>query len=472
EQRSRMLAAGEISLVLTILIGVAIAQAFPFRPVKYGLIAFFAAAVLAQTAKRPALALALVAFALPAIDLVPPSLFVVRGLNAETILLVFALVIWVRARQVYGPDRVSSPLAKILFLYAIVILVASVRSWMLWKVSLFDIVAAAKNHLIFMLLLPVAFHTLREKRDQYLLVSACMLSLLLNCFQAINYSWLAFFSGALERHRAQALIALQPNLLGATLAMYMPVLFVLGWYNTGPRAMRALMLVTLPCAAFAMLLTLSRGAWLGIAAGVLVIALLRARVLLILVLVMAATSQFWVPQQVADRVAVTDDVDEDAEVADAALEGSAQMRVEQYKSMWPMMQHHPILGWGYKSFPVVFERYGTLRRSKGAHTSYVQVGTEAGVVGLAALGLVLVGMLWAGLRAALRCEDPFYRWLGVGIVGGTIAMAVSMITGARFEPQKVFAWFWIMIAIAEREALLVRDKPRRSDLSVVNLDNS
>jgi O-antigen ligase len=129
-----------------------------------------------------------------------------------------------------------------------------------------------------------------------------------------------------------------------------------------------------------------------------------------------------------------------------------------------MMAEHPFLGWGYRSFPNVFERYGTLGRAKGAHSSYVQVGTEEGLVGLALLVLVLFATAVAGVRAS-RADDPFVSWMGVSLLGATVGLAVCMASGARFELQKILGWFWILAGIVEREGLLAR-MPRRPPIGV------
>lgn len=450
-----VMAAQEISLVLLILGCVAVAYALPFKPVKYGVIGFFVVVLILQTMRRPALGLSMLLFAVPALDMIPPDLLPVRGLNAETILVVAGLFIWWRATHLYGKDTVKTTLGKFIWAYALLILLSSLRAWMIWKVSLFDIFSAAKNHLSFMVFLPVALHVLRQKRDQYLVMIACSLSLLLNSFEAIDHSLVAFLSGTLERHRAMAVLALQPNTFGAALAMYIPIFILLAFHGCESWAGRLWFLLCTGVSLFALLLTLSRGAWIGLVAGLAVAGFLRSRLLLLVMILAAFSYTFWVPQQAIDRVAVTSDLDEENIMAEnAIMENSAQMRVEQYKSLPRMMSENFLLGWGYKSFPRVFEKYGTLQRSKGAHSSYCQLGAEGGIVGLVSLVALLGAMAWCGIRANFRAREPWQQWLGVGVLAATVSMAVSMITGARFEPQKIFAFFWAFAGIAEREGLL------------------
>lgn len=450
------LAAGEITLALTIVVGVAVSYAFPFRAAKYGLIAFFVVALIGQTQRRPALGLALIAFSIPAMDLIPAQMFGgIRALNTETVLIVVALGIWARTVAMHGRDGLATPLGRLLLAWVILILFSSVRSWMLWKVPLLDILSAAKNHLAFMIFLPVAFHVLRERRDQVLLLLAISVSLFLNALQGINHSWLAFVAGSLERHRAMALLALQPNIYGTALAVYLPFCLVLALHRVGGPWIRLWFATVTAAVSFALLLTLSRGAWLGAIAGIFMVALVRNRALLFFFAIALIGYQAWLPEQAVKRIEVTTAVDEDSIAGDAVAEDSTQMRIEQYKSLFPMMADHPFLGWGYRSFPAVFELHGTLGRAKGAHSSYVQVGTEEGLVGLALLVTILFASAWAGVRAA-RADDPFVHWMGIGLLGASVALAVCMASGARFELQKILGWFWILAGIVEREGLLLR----------------
>jgi len=451
------LAAGEISLAVAVIVGVTVSYAFPFRAAKYALIVFFVVTLIGQTQRRPALGLALIAFSIPAMDLIPPQMYGgIRALNTETVLIVVALGIWAREVAMRGRDHLATPLGRLLLAWVILILFSSVRAWMLWKVPLLDILAAAKNHLAFMIFLPVAFHVLRERRDQVLLLLAISVSLFLNALQGINHSWLAFAAGSLERHRAMALLALQPNIYGTALAVYLPFCLVLALHRVGGPWIRLWFATVTAAVSFALLLTLSRGAWLGAIAAVFVIALVRNRALLFVLALGVIGYQAWLPEQAVKRIEVTTTVDEDDEIgADAIAEGSTQMRIEQYKSLPAMMADNPFLGWGYRSFPTVFERHGTLGRAKGAHSSYVQVGTEEGIVGLVLLVTILFASAWAGVRAA-RADEPFVQWMGIGLLGATVALAVCMASGARFELQKILGWFWILAGIVEREGLLAQ----------------
>lgn len=446
----------ELQLLALLVTMVAVAYAFPFKAIKYALIVAFAALFFVQTMRRPAMGLALLAFGVPVIDLVPPGLIPIRGMNAETMLALSLFFIWWRANALYGKSELRSLLGLSLGIYALLIAVSCAHSWFAWRFSLFDLFSGAKNHLTYMLFLPVAFHVLRTRRDQILLIGAASLAVLLSSVQAIEGSWLSFVTGSLERNRATSIFAIQPNILGSAIGLYLPVFLMLAIHRIGSKGARFYFLISAGAAAFALLLTLSRGSWLGVGFGLFVIAVYRSHRLLIFILLLAASYQVWVPQQVVERVVGTREAAQ-SEYADPdqIADGSTQMRIEQYKSLPAMMKPRPILGWGYGSYPRIFERYGTLGRPKGAHSTYCLLGTEEGLIGLVILGFVFWAQLWIAFRASRELEDPMYRWMAVGLIGGTLAMMVAMGSGSRFETQKIFVYHWVFLGIIERELRLM-----------------
>jgi O-antigen ligase len=436
---------------------VLLAWAFPSPPLKYSLMAILAVLMIACTLRRPGMGLAILAFFVPAKELVPPDLIPVRGLNYETFVALTALFIWYRARQMSGPDAIRTRIGRVLWLYIAVLFLSCMITWFRWGGSLLDLFASAKNHAVWMVFLPVALHVLKDRRDQTLLLIVCSLSLFLNCAQAVQGGWIHLAAGTLERHRASALLILQPNLFGGALALYLPVFAVLAINPIGSKRLNLWFLIGTLTAGFALILTLSRGAWLGTAAGLLVTGLMKNRKLLFFILIFAAGYQYWVPQEAVERTMETANTESaDLGARDQIADDSTQMRIEQYKSFPAMFAQHPIVGSGYRSYPRVFEDHGTLGFRKGGHSTYLLVGVEAGMIGLISLALVFFSMGRLALRGAQQCEMLLYRWLSVGLFGGIVAMAICMGSGARFEPQIIFAYFWIFLGIIERQTELIR----------------
>jgi O-antigen ligase len=442
--------------MMAALIGVAIAAyAFPSKPLKYALLFVLGSFLFSTAFTRPGRALALLAFFIPAMVLVPNDLIPIPGMNFETIFGVFGLFLWMRANQLHGPDRIHTSLGRLLVVYAVLTVLSCFQSWMLTGQSLGSLLPAAKNYLIWMMFLPISFHVARERKDQVLVLVLISLTLFLNSAQAIDKSWLAFVTGSLERNRAGALLAAQPNLFGGVLALFLPLFAVLAINRIGSKHLNRWFLLCALAIGFALLLTLSRGAWLGAAVGLVAVASLKDKRLLLILVLLAVGWRFWVPQQAVDRAAATMVTEEsNLGAQDQVFGDSTQMRVEQYKSLPAMFSPHPIFGWGFNSFPQVFGEYGTLGRPKGAHSTYLLVAVEQGTIGLLMLALVFIHMGRLGWRATKICRDPFHRYIGLGLFGGAVSMAVCMASGNRFGFQAGFAYYWFLAGIAERELKL------------------
>ncbi|HVK06824.1 MAG TPA: O-antigen ligase family protein, partial [Armatimonadaceae bacterium] len=111
--------------------------------------------------------------------------------------------------------------------------------------------------------------------------------------------------------------------------------------------------------------------------------------------------------------------------AAAPQEHSGEFRKETWKGSLAMARANPVFGAGPGTFPYTYPRYATVAWTGLAHSSYLQVASEAGFPALILAGAAGLIALLAGLRAALAAPDadeaaasPF---LVCGIVGGIAA---------------------------------------------------
>jgi O-antigen ligase len=112
-------------------------------------------------------------------------------------------------------------------------------------------------------------------------------------------------------------------------------------------------------------------------------------------------------------------------------DSSAQSRVEMWKTCLEIMGKSPIFGIGPRHFPLVAHLYG-YTRLKEAHTLWLQVGAETGVVGLlflAAFYGVCVRRLWPITRPSYPVADPWYH--------DSASMVIASITGFAVSAQFV-----------------------------------
>ena len=149
-------------------------------------------------------------------------------------------------------------------------------------------------------------------------------------------------------------------------------------------------------AANAIVLTRSRGGFLGVAVGGVVAACFaprRHRAKIIVALVLAGLGGFWLAdQRFIDRMAT---ITHGAEERDA----SAESRLDFARAGKAMFMDHP-LGIGAGNWYQTVGKYNKNLANRDAHDSFVKCAVELGVQGLAVYLLVLASALWMLRRIA------------------------------------------------------------------------
>jgi O-antigen ligase len=146
--------------------------------------------------------------------------------------------------------------------------------------------------------------------------------------------------------------------------------------------------------------------------------------------------------------------------ADSALRG----RLSEVSSAAMMFRDHPILGVGYGNFEIHYPRYAqTLgldarREERQAHSLYLEVAAETGLIGLGAFGMLLVAAIAGPWRARSQIaggdddgnEDAarFVAAFGIALFG--------YLAGSIFLHLSYPRYFWLLLGIAFAVAPLAR----------------
>jgi O-antigen ligase len=183
---------------------------------------------------------------------------------------------------------------------------------------------------------------------------------------------------------------------------------------------RRRMLWTLPAAALGvstLLLGLTRGAWIGLATGILLaVAFGRPRALILLPLV-ASLLYLALPQPVLKRATSTIDHRDPA----------TRERIEMFDAGLRMARDHPILGLGPGLVQPVYADYrrgSAPDRIPHLHNNVIQIATERGGAGLLAY-LAILGFfalhVWRTIRTASRDARPIAMGCMMAVAGVTAA---------------------------------------------------
>jgi putative inorganic carbon (HCO3(-)) transporter len=194
----------------------------------------------------------------------------------------------------------------------------------------------------------------------------------------------------------------------------------------------------------ALLLTYTRGAWLGCLVGVgAVVALRKQAIVLGTALLVAMIA----------AVVLLPGVRQRAESIVDPRDPTARDRLLMWRSGWAMALDHPLLGVGPGQVKHVFPRYAApdaLRQTRShLHNTPLQILVERGALGLAAWAGLYAAFFWqAGRRLrAVTGTSGEARALVTGAIGAVLAFLVGGLTEYNFGDSEVALLAYTLMAL-------------------------
>jgi putative inorganic carbon (HCO3(-)) transporter len=261
---------------------------------------------------------------------------------------------------------------------------------------------------------------------------------------------------------------IQPNIVGGALIFFIPVLASLLWASREFKAIRfvtnerlagmlrtwsrPVLIFSLVFTSFTLILTQSRGSFLGVAAGLLALAVWHDRRFLwaipLAALVLFVMVQVWGGGNLAEFVSHID----------TTSGGTLPGRMEIWQRAIYMIQDFPFTGVGIGTFdPVAHALYPFFLFGDAtiphAHNMLLTVAVDLGIPGLVLYAALLSGFTFSAWRA-YKVASRSLRALIVGLACGMLAHQVFGITDAFMLGTKLGAVMWVFIGLVA--ALYVR----------------
>jgi O-antigen ligase len=199
----------------------------------------------------------------------------------------------------------------------------------------------------------------------------------------------------------------------------------------------------------ALLLTMTRGAWIAVLVGLAAAALLlRSRALAIAgaaaFAALLAFSTLYGRDQ-GRTIAVQ-------EFATSEADRNVSTRLVLWDMSWQMFREHPFLGVGMGDYSIEAERLlaqRQVRTTVDAHNVFLQVLATRGLVGFipfAGFFAVLIASLWKSMRRAAR--GSLARHYAAGALAATLALLAGSLTENNIDDSEVFIAFMFLVGIA------------------------
>ncbi|MCG3175934.1 MAG: hypothetical protein MOGMAGMI_00871 [Candidatus Omnitrophica bacterium] len=188
--------------------------------------------------------------------------------------------------------------------------------------------------------------------------------------------------------------------------------------------------------------TYSRGAWIAVGVGVVVLAFLRRDRWMGAAIVAAALwAAFLSPELARERI--------------HSLFDPAAGTVRERRLLWAeaaaMIAERPVLGWGVntyaKNMPLFKPAGSAAPDYQYAHNGYLQIASETGLVGLVVFLAAVALCLARGYRALSHAPPSFERTMGQAYLAGACAFLVHSATDTNLQSILLVNSLWLALAL-------------------------
>jgi putative inorganic carbon (hco3(-)) transporter len=188
-----------------------------------------------------------------------------------------------------------------------------------------------------------------------------------------------------------------------------------------------------------LLFSYSREAYLALAVGLLLLAVVRMRWLLIPLLLLGFTWEALLPDAVQERIGMTYSQEDEGHAA--KLDSSAQERVSLWTDAMTMVHENPVLGSGFLTYSYM-NRVGSYRDT---HNFYLKMMVETGIPGLILFIVLLFLFFREGYVLFRNASDPFLSLLGLGFAALMLGAIIVNFFGDRWLFIQVDSNLWILL---------------------------
>ncbi len=194
---------------------------------------------------------------------------------------------------------------------------------------------------------------------------------------------------------------------------------------------------------FCILCLYSRGAYLGLFAGMFFLFLFKNRKFLIILILVGLLWQSILPEKVVERIKQTKD-------EYGQLDVSSQERIVIWKQALALFQKSPLTGIGFGVFHTLGLALGD------THNIYIKYLTEQGLIGLAIFLIVILCFLRIGYILYKKGEDDLSKGMGLGLMACIVVFMVNNLFGDRWAYFELGAYLWVFAGLAARLIILAQ----------------
>jgi putative inorganic carbon (HCO3(-)) transporter len=249
-----------------------------------------------------------------------------------------------------------------------------------------------------------------------------------------------------------------PNVLGEYLVLVLPLLFAM-FLCAKQFNLRALFFVSFILSASCLVLTWSRGAWLGFIFSFIIFILVKSPDFLAGIILLSPAAvlalSFLRDTNIMQRILSIG----------STADSSTAYRVDIWHGVARFIEDKWLfgIGIGTEAFSSVFPQYALAGTETAPHTHslYLQLIAETGIFSLISfvlLCLAYFSLVFAYIRRSVGTES---RTVSLGFLCGITAFLVQGLTDYSWYNYKVYLFFWVMLGFAMAVLNLCKENERR-----------
>lgn len=229
-----------------------------------------------------------------------------------------------------------------------------------------------------------------------------------------------------------------PNILAEYLVMIIPLSVSLFWFSK-KLSKKIIFLGTTLIMVLALVLTSSRGGWIGFAFSALVFILLIEKRLLLSLIPITLGGLFLLPDTIINRILSIGNL----------ADSSNAYRITMWEITLDIIKDHWLagVGFGHLPFKQTFETYIRTMPTFHAHNTYLETAAEMGIPGLVAFLLFLFVLFKYSIKELIRQDDRYIRVMAAGALSGLAGVLFhGLVENILYLPRIIFT-FWIMVSL-------------------------
>lgn len=228
-----------------------------------------------------------------------------------------------------------------------------------------------------------------------------------------------------------------PNILAEYLVLIIPMSVSLLWHSKKLHK-KLIFLGSTAIMTLALVLTYTRGGWVGFAFSAFIFVILVERRLLLSIVPIIVGGVLFLPQSILNRILSITNLQD----------SSNAYRITMWNITMQIIRDNWIagVGFGHQPFKQTFETYIRTHPTFHAHNTYLQTAAELGIPGLVAFLLFLFVLFKYGIIKLIKNDDKYIRIMGAGAISALGGVLLHGLVENVLYLPKIILTFWILVS--------------------------